>query len=371
MIYLDYNASTPVDPVVRDAMQPFLGNHYGNPSSSHVMGRTLSAAIDKARGQVAGMLGASAREIVFTSGGTESNNFVIKGVASSLRGKGRHIITSAIEHPAIVNPCRYLERLGCEVTYVGVDTTGRVDPDEVERAIRRDTILITIMLANNEVGTIQPIAEVAEIARRKGVLIHTDAAQACGKINTRVRELGVDFLSIAGHKLYAPQGIGALYIRDGVDIEPLHHGAGHESGRRAGTEPVPALVGLGAAAELVSQERDHSRVQSLRDGLHQRLVDGLGDGVVLIGHPQLRLPNTLAVGFCGRMGAEVLAACPDLCATTGSACHADRTEPSAVLKAMRVPDEVAFGAVRLSTGRYTTEDEIDQAAAMLVRAARG
>jgi cysteine desulfurase len=371
MIYLDYNASTPVDPAVRDAMLPYLDRLYGNPSSGHVMGRVVNEAVKTAREQVASMLGAGTEEIVFTSGGTEANNLVIKGLAYSRRKRGRHIITSVIEHPAVINPCRYLERQGYEVAYVGVDSTGRVDPQAIVEEIRPDTILISIMHANNEVGTIQPIAEIAEIAREGGILMHTDAAQSCGKIPTRVGELGVDFLSVAGHKLYAPQGVGALYMRRGTEIEPLHHGAGHECGRRAGTEPVPAIVGLGAAAELAERSTDDQRIRSLRDRLHDELKGELDRGIVLIGHPDQRLPNTLAIGFRGRIGAEILTACPDLCATTGSACHADRHEPSAVLRAMDVPEDVGLGAVRLSVGRFTTESEIGAAIKMLVSAVQG
>lgn len=370
MIYLDYNASTPIDPAVREAMLPFLGELYGNPSSNHDLGRRVAEAVSKARRQVADMLGADEAEIVFTSGGTEGNNTVIKGIAHSRRDVGRHIITSSIEHPAVINPCRFLEQDGYEVSYVEVDSTGLIDPRSIVNEVRPDTILIAIMHANNEVGTIQPIAEIAEIAREGGILMLTDAAQSCGKIPTNVRELGVDFLTVAGHKLYGPQGIGALFIRKGVSIEPLHHGADHERGRRAGTEPVQTLVGLGQAAELAVQHLGDPRIRACRD----RLVDGLrrelGDDVVLFGHPEKRLPNTLAVGFRGRIGAELLEACPEICASTGAACHARDRKRSAVLAAMGVPADVAFGAVRFSVGRFTTESQIDEAARMIAAAMR-
>ncbi len=370
MIYLDYNASTPVDPAVRDAMLPYLGELHGNPSSSHSMGKAVKQAVEKARGQVAAMLAADPEEIVFTSGGTEANNHVIKGVAYSLKDRGNHIITSAIEHPAVINPCRHLENCGYEVTYVGVDSTGLVDPQAVIEEVRPDTILISVMHANNEVGTIQAIAEIAEAAREGGVLMHTDAAQSCGKIETRVDRLGVDFLSLAGHKVYAPQGIGALYIRRGVEIEPLHHGAGHECGRRAGTEPVPAIIGLGVAADLAVSRADDPLIQTLRDRLYDGLKKALGDDVVLLGHPQRRLPNTLAVGFRGRIGGEILAACPQLCASTGAACHSGKRRRSSVLEAMGVPEEVAFGAIRFSLGRYTTQSQIDHALQQIIPAAK-
>jgi cysteine desulfurase len=371
MIYLDYNASTPVDESVRDAMLPYLGRTYGNASSSHAMGRAIREGVEKARCQVASLLGASPEEIVFNSGGTEGCNHVIKGVAYALRERGKHIITSAIEHAAVLNSCRFLEEQGYEVTYVGVDSTGRVDPESVVNEVRPDTILIAIMHANNEVGTIQPIAEIAEIAREGGVLMYTDAAQSCGKIETRVDRLGVDFLTIAGHKLYAPQGIGAMYIRRGVTLEPLNHGAGHQHGQRSGTEPSALIAGLGAAAELASRHDWAARATTLRSRLYDGLRRSLGDDVALLGHPTERLPNTLCVGFRGRIGAEVLAACSDLCATTGAACHANRPERSATLTAMNVPEEIAFGAVRFSLGRPTTEREIDAAAEQVVTAVPG
>lgn len=372
MIYLDNNASTPIDPAVREAMLPYLEKYFGNPSSSHGMGRPGKEAVQRARKQVADMLGAAPDEIIFTSGGTESNNHVIKGAACSRQDRGRHIITTAIEHPAVTHPCRFLERFGCEVTYVGVDSTGMVDPEAVVEAIRPDTILISVMHANNEVGTIQPIAEIAAAAKQAGVWMHTDAAQSCGKIATRVDELGVDFLSLAGHKIYGPKGIGALYIRKGIELEPLHHGAGHEGGRRAGTESVASIVGLGVAAkQIVAETGNHEQIRAMRDRLHDGLTKPLGDNAVLLGHPQRRLANTLSIGFRGRIGGEVLAGCPDICASTGAACHSGNRKRSAVLEAMDVPEEVAFGAVRFSLGRFTTEAEIDQAVAMLVNATAG
>ena len=368
MIYLDYNASTPVDPAVAEAMRPYIEDHFGNPSSSHRLGRREREAVDAARAQVAHLLGCGPGEVVFTSGGTEANNHVIKGVAHTLRDRGRHVITSAVEHPAVINPCRYLEAYGYEITEVPCDHTGMVDPTSVRDEIRPNTILISIMHAQNEVGTIQPIAEIAALAREAGVWMHTDAAQSCAKVSTHVDELGVDFLSIAGHKLCVPKGIGALYIRSGIQIEPLHHGAGHEDGRRAGTEPVAQIVGLGIGAEIAAAETDHTGVERLRDRLHAGLREAWSDDAVLIGHPKERLPNTLAVGFRGRIGAEVLAACPEICASTGAACHASERKRSAVMTAMGVPEVVAFGAVRFSVGRFTTDAEIDQAVGMLADA---
>ncbi|MFQ5463608.1 MAG: cysteine desulfurase family protein [Phycisphaerae bacterium] len=370
MIYLDYNASTPVDPRVLEAMMPYFTEIHGNPSSAHAIGRRVRQGVEDARGQVADMIGAKSSEIVFTSGGTESSNHVIRGVAHGRADRGKHIVTSAIEHPATLQPCTYLEENGYEVTYVGVDATGMIDPDEVARAVRADTILISIMHANNEVGTIQPIAEIAKMAREQGIAMHSDAAQTCGKIRVHVDELGVDFLSIAGHKLYAPQGIGALYIRDGTELESFHLGAGHERGRRAGTEAVQAIVGLGAAATLAGEEVNGNAVRSCRDSLCAGLEAELGDQAVVLGHPETRLPNTLAMGFRGRIGADVLATCPEVAASTGAACHAAQRKRSAVLAAMNVPEDVAFGAVRFSVGRFTSQDEIDRAVPLIVRAVR-
>lgn len=370
MIYLDYNASTPIDPAVREAMLPYLGEVHGNPTSGHILGQQVRAGVERAREQVANLIGAKPGEIIFTSGGTEANNMVIKGTADRLADRGRHVITSAIEHPAVINPCKYLERRGFDVTFVGVDSTGQVDSEEVISAIRSGTILISIMLANNEVGTLQPVKQIAHAARAKGVLVHTDAAQACGKLPVTVDDLGVDFLSVAGHKVYAPQGVGALYMRSGTELEPLLHGAGHEGGRRAGTEAVPAIIGLGVAAEVAMRDSGSSHDQQMRDRLENGLKSALGDDVVVMGHPIERLPNTLAIGFRGCIGSEILAACPQICASTGAACHCGGSQRSAVLTAMNIPEAIAFGGVRLSVGRFTTEAEVDSAIGMLSAAAK-
>jgi cysteine desulfurase len=369
-IYLDYNATTPVDPAVAEAMQPYISLHYGNPSSSHVYGRTTRDAVEQARQQVADLLGCTAGEIIFTSGGSESNNTVLKGVAYTYRQRGNHVITSAIEHPAIINPCRYLEQQGVRVTYVPVDRTGMVDVDDIRRDMTPETILISVMHANNEVGTLQPIAEISRVAREHGVLMHTDAAQSVGKIPTLVHELGVDFLSIAGHKVYAPKGIGALYIRSGVTLEPLIHGAGHEYGRRAGTENVIFDVALGKACEVAQADlpRYQREVRQLRDVLQTELIKRCGDRVTVNGHPEKRLPNTLHVNFRGVIGAELLEKIPELAASTGSACHAGEVTLSSVLEAMQVSPEQGMGAVRVSLGRYTTREEIERAVELIEQA---
>jgi len=364
-IYLDHNASTPIDPAVAAAMMPFLQDHYGNPSSGHWAATTAKTALETARGQVAALLGCHNDEIVFTSGGSEANNLALKGVFFALRDKGDHIITTRIEHPATIEPCRFLERLSARVTYLPVDGTGRVDPDDLHRAITPHTILVTIMHANNEVGTIQPIEECARIAHEHGVVFHTDAAQSVGKVLTGVNELGVDLLSIAGHKLYAPKDVGALFVRRGVSLEPLIHGAGHEGGRRAGTESALLAVGLGQACELARDLTPMDRVHALRDHFWQELRDHFKDRVVLNGHPTHRLPNTLNVSFVGRIGAEILKRLDGVAASTGSACHSGRIELSPVLEAMDITPEVGMGAVRFSLGRATTRDEIDAVVARL------
>ncbi|RNJ47988.1 cysteine desulfurase family protein [Methylocystis hirsuta] len=358
-VYLDYNASTPIDPAVAAAMRPFLEDHFGNPSSGHWAATTAKAAIETARGQVAALLGCESDEIVFTSGGSEANNFALKGVFFALRGKGDHIVTMRIEHPAIMEPCRFLERLGARVTSLQVDGAGLVDPEDLRKAITPQTILVSIMHANNEVGTIQPIEECARIAREHGVLFHTDAAQSVGKVATDVNALGVDLLSLAGHKIYAPKGVGALFIRRGVSLEPLIHGAGHEGGRRAGTESALLTVGLGKACELARDLKPMERVRELRDYFWEELQARLENRVVLNGHPVRRLPNTLNVSFLGQIGAQLLARLDGVAASTGSACHSGRVTLSPVLEAMGVAPELGIGAIRFSLGRGTAREEID------------
>lgn len=357
-IYLDYNASTPIAPAVAEAMKTFLSEGFGNPSSTHWAGVPARAALARARAQVAALLACDPAEIIFTSGGSESNNAALKGVWFALRERGEHLVTTRIEHPAVEEPCRWLESLGARVTRVGVDAAGRVDPADIRRALTPQTVLVSVMHANNEVGTVQPLAEISAICREAGVLFHTDAAQSVGKIPTRVEELGVDLLTVAGHKLYAPKGVGALYLRKGTPFTPLIHGAGHEGGRRAGTESVLLTAGLGAACALAAEDLGLARVQDLRDRFWTGLRELFGDRVVRNGHPAHCLPNTLHVSFLGRIGAEVLAALPEVAASTGSACHAGVVHLSAVLEAMGVSAEAGAGAVRWSLGRFTTKDEI-------------
>jgi cysteine desulfurase len=367
-IYLDYNATTPVNEQVFAAMVPFLQDNFGNPSSNHVFGRVNKEAIIKARAQVAQLLGCDPEEVVFTSGGSEANNHAIKGVAWADRHMGSHIITSMVEHPAVINPCRYLEKQGYRVTYLPVDKYGQVNPADVEEAVTDETILITVMHANNEVGTLQPIAAIGEIARRRSIVFHTDAAQSVGKVPTRVDELKVDLLTVAGHKFYGPKGVGALYIRRGTNIESFIHGAGHEHGRRAGTENVAYIVALGAAAELAYNglPQNVERLTALRDKFFQLITAKVAD-VVLNGHPAERLPNTLNLSFKDVFGATVLAELPEIAASTGSACHDGSGELSGVLKAMGVAQEYGFGSVRFSLGRDTTEEDVQYAAGLVTR----
>jgi cysteine desulfurase len=358
-IYLDYNASTPIDPAVAAAMRPFIDEHFGNPSSGHWASVRAKSALEAARGHVAALLGCHEDEIVFTGGGSEANNLALKGVFFNLRHKGDHIITTRIEHPAIVEPCRFLERLGARVTFLPVDGTGRMDPADLRNAITPRTILISIMHANNEVGTVQPIEECSRIAHERGILFHTDAAQSVGKIPTDVNQLGVDLLSIAGHKVYAPKGIGALFVRRSIFLEPLIHGAGHEGGRRAGTESALLAVALGKACELACDLAVMDRVRALRDHFWMELQKRFGNRVVLNGHSVHRLPNTLNVSFVDRIGTDILARLNGVAATTGAACHSGRVELSSVLKAMGIGANVGMGAVRFSLGRPTSRDEID------------
>jgi cysteine desulfurase len=366
LIYLDYNASTPIDPQVAAVMQHAMNTAFGNPSSPHWAGVPAHAMVEAARQQVADLLGCAANEIVFTSGGSESNNLALKGIYFARRTPEAHFITTQVEHPAIVEPCRFLERIGARITWLPVDAMGRVNPDDLQQAIKDDTILISIMHANNEVGTIQPIEECARIARKHGVLFHTDAAQSVGKVPVRVDELGVDLLTIAGHKLYAPKGVGALYLRNGVGVEPLIHGASHESGRRAGTESALLAAALGEACELANTLPAVADMEALRDRLWAALKENLGDRVILNGHPTERLPNTLNVSFVGRIGAEILGEMPEVAASTGSACHAGRVELSPVLEAMNVSPHAGAGAIRFSLGRTTTAKEIDTVTERLI-----
>lgn len=378
-IYLDYNATTPLDPAVVDAIVPYLRDHFGNPSSMHAYGTTAHKAVDEARVQAASLIGAQPDEIIFTGGGSEASNQALKGaVFKKLRGwfgrwvRGAHIVTSEIEHPATLQPCEFLKRLGCSITQLPVDGHGVVNLAAAKKAIVKGTTIVSIMHSNNEVGTLQPIRELAEMAHRVGALMHTDAAQSLGKLSVNVDDLGVDLLTLAGHKLYAPKGIGVLYVRRDVKIEPFIHGAGHEGGRRAGTENVPYIVGLGKACDIARQSLPQAteKLKALRDRLWDRLRAELGDRVVLNGPVKERLPNTLNVNFVGHVGAELLQKVPEIAASTGSACHEGKISQSPVLCAMHVPPEIGKGALRLSVGRFTTEEEVDRAAELLILRAR-
>ena len=362
-IYLDYNATTPHDPEVIKAMRPFLEEEFGNPSSGHWYGIRPKKAVENARTQVADLLSCSPGEILFTSGGTESNNHAIQGIARALREKGNHIITSQIEHYAVLEVCKFLEAFGFETTCLPVDAQGMVSAEDVAAAIRPETILITIMHANNEVGTIQPIEEIAQIAREKGIVMHTDAAQSLGKIPSDVTQLGVDLLSVAGHKLYAPKGIGALYIREGLEPEKFCHGAGQEMGKRAGTENVLEIVGLGAACEIARRDLANNmrQMRITRDLLHEGLAKAVPD-IRLNGHPEKRLPNTLNLSFPNLEANRILEEIGlEIAASAGAACHSDTIEVSHVLEAMKLPLEYAKGTLRFSTGRMTTRAEADRA----------
>lgn len=363
-IYLDYNATTPHSPEVIEAMRPFLEEHFGNPSSSHTYGRLTKEAVETARSHVADLLGARVDEIVFTSGGTESNNFAIKGIALARQGEGNHIITTKVEHPAVTEVCGFLESRGFTVSYVPVDERGMTRLEDIEKAIRPETILITVMHANNEVGTIQPISEISRLVKSRNIIMHTDAAQSVGKIPTNARDLGVDLLSIAGHKVYAPKGIGALYIRQGTVLDKFMHGADHESGSRAGTENVLEIVGLGEACRIAARdlEKNSRRLKAMRDrlfaGLKSKLTDIRRNGYA----DDNCLPNTLSLSFRGVDANVFLANIQnDVAASAGAACHSGGVAVSTVLEAMNVPLEWARGTVRFSTGKMTTEREIDQA----------
>jgi cysteine desulfurase len=374
-IYLDYNATTPVDPQVVAAMLPYLQTHFGNPSSAHAYGRSAHEAVAQARGQVSDLLGCAPDEIIFTGGGSESDNLAIRGLALGPSRRKKHLITQATEHPAVLNACAALRRLhDFEITILPVDSYGQISLADLEAALRDDTLLVSIMHANNETGTLQPLPAIAEIVHRRGALLHCDAAQAVGKLRVHPRELGVDLLTVAGHKLYAPKGIGALYVRRGLEqaLEPVIYGGGQERGLRAGTENVAGIVALGKACELAAESLPQSeeRLRYLRDYLHALLERALPGRVHLNGHPGERLPNTLNVSIDGIIGEELLAATPGLASSTGSACHEGSTEPSPVLTAMRVPRERALAALRLTVGRWTDEAQLEQAARLIIEASR-
>ncbi len=365
-IYLDYNATSPVAPEVTEAMVPALRDLWGNPSSPHVYGRRAREAVEKAREQVAALLGCSTDEVIFTGGGTEADNAAIIGVAEAVAERGRHLVISTVEHPAIEEPCRYLESRGWEITRVGVDQDGRVATGEVEAALRPGTALISIIHAQNETGVLQPIAEVGRLARSRGILFHSDTAQSVGKLPFTVAELNVDLLTVAGHKLYAPKGVGALFLRRGTPFAGFIRGAGHESGRRAGTENVPAIVGLGAACALASHElpgrTEHLR--EVRNRLEDQLRGKLPDMVVHGGNVE-RLPNTISVAFPGTIAQELATRAEGLAVAAGAACHSGKPHTSSVLKAMGIPDLLALATLRLSVGSPTNLDDADRAALIL------
>jgi len=365
-IYLDNNATTPVLPDVVDAMLPYLREHFGNPSSSHLYGQTAQAAVTRARAQVAGLIGCDENEIVFTSGGTEANNLAIRGVCEA-RDDRRHVVTTVIEHPATEKPCAWLEQHGWRLTRIGVDSNGRARVNEARAAAGADTALLTVMHSNNETGVLQPIVDLTSLAHECGAVIHTDAAQSIGKVPVNVRELGVDLLSVAGHKLYAPKGIGALYVRRGTPLRPFVLGAGHEHGLRPGTENVAFIVGLGLACELAAWGLDDvaARMQRLRDELWERLIGEIPD-LQLNGDRARRLPNTLSVRFPRVSGNEVLAGAAAVAASTGSACHAGHESAPGVILAMGVSEAEAIGTIRLTLGRGTTADDVSRAADALI-----
>lgn len=370
-IYLDYSATTPVDDRVLAAMEPFFSHQYGNPSSTHIFGLDAREGLERARLQVAGLVGSKPSEIIFTAGGSESDNLALAGVAFNRLADRPHIVSTNVEHPAVLNTLQYLQRrFGVDVTLLPVDSYGRVTARQVQGALRPTTVLVSIMHANNEVGTLQPIVEIGRVTREAGILFHVDAAQSAGKVRIQVDEMGVDLLTLAGHKLYGPKGIGALYVRTGSKLDPVTHGSSQEHGLRAGTENVASIVGFGAAASLAGLEIDceASRLAILRDQFHMLLLKGIPE-LEPNGHPAERLPNILNVSFPGVDGATVLDCAPIVAASTGSACHSGLDAPSPVLTAMGRSRRRALGAVRLSLGRWTTETEIEQAAACLVDAA--
>jgi cysteine desulfurase len=372
-IYLDYNATTPVDPAVTEAMQPYLSTMFGNPSSDHYYGHGPRVALEQARDQVTALIGATGGRIVFTGSGSEADNLAIRGAVLAAGRDRPHVITQHTEHPAVLQACAALQRWhGVELTYLPVDRDGLVDPSALAEAITPRTVLVSIMAANNETGALQPITELARIAHEHGALFHSDAAQAIGKIPFDVSALDVDLLTVVGHKMYAPKGIAALYVRSGVPLEPVVYGGGQEHGLRAGTENVALAVGLGTAVQFAADDLaagGHHRVQHLRDRLHDRLADGLPDRVLLNGPAEARLPNTLNVSIRGTTGHELLAALPGIAASTGSACHSGTHEPSPVLTAMGLETDRSLSALRLSLGRWSTTDDLDRAADQILKTA--
>ncbi|MFC1533550.1 cysteine desulfurase family protein, partial [Thermodesulfobacteriota bacterium] len=367
LIYLDHNATTPIDPIAADAMTRYTRDEFGNPSSVYPLGLNAKDGVERARQDVASLLGCEHSEVIFTSGGSESNNMALKGMVDFKNPEKYHIITSAVEHPAILNPVRYLMELGVKVTILPVDRHGRVTPVDVGKAITPDTSMISIMLANNETGTLYPIREISKIAKEYNIPLHTDAAQAVGKIPVDVNRLGVDLLSVTGHKLYGPKGVGALFIREGIYITPLIHGAGQELGKRAGTENVILAVGLGAACEIAGKrlKDDIIKIKALRDRLQEMLFDGI-KGLVLNGHPEERLPNTLNISVPGIEGSKILEGLPGLAASTGAACHDRSVKLSHVLSAMSVSAGVGMGTLRLSLGRGNDMYQVEKAAKQII-----
>lgn len=372
MIYLDHNATTPIDAEVTAAIMPYLSHAFGNPSSDHQYGGEPRAALDRARREIATLVGGRDGQIVFTGSGSEADNLAIRGAVLAAGIDRPHVVTQVTEHPAVLQTCRALERWhGVDVTCLPVDSSGLIDPGDLEAALRPQTVLVSIMAANNETGALQPIAELAGIARDHGVPFHCDAAQLLGKLPFDADALGIDLVTVVGHKMYAPKGIGALYVRSGVRLEPLVYGGGQENGLRAGTENVALAVGLGTAARLASENLgERSRIQKLRDALHDRLAEALPGRVLLNGPSGLRLPNTLNISIAGTIGSELLRNAPEIAASTGSACHSGDPEPSPVLSAMGIDRPRALAAIRLSLGRWSTSDDVDTAADQLARAAR-
>ena len=371
-IYLDNHATTSVDPRVLDEMLPYFSEQFGNAASrNHSFGWAADNAVKTARLRAANLLGASPEEIVFTSGATESDNLAIKGVAEAYRGRGNHIITGMTEHKAVLDSCHHLEQSGFRVTYLPVQTNGLIDLASLERRLDDQAILVTIMAANNETGTLQPIAEIGKLCRERGVIFHTDAAQAAGKIPLNVDEQNIDLLSISAHKLYGPKGVGLLYVRRGVQLSPIIDGGGHERGMRSGTLNVPGIVGLGRACEISQQEmpRESARTAALRDRLRDKLLGSL-DGIAINGSSERRLPGNLNVSFAGIEGEELLTALDGIAVSSGAACTSAHIEPSYVLKALGLSDELAQASLRFGIGRFNTEAEIDYVADRVIEAVR-